>query len=36
MRCGHARSNRRAASDLQLDTLLARGVAVIPFEAADA
>jgi len=36
MRYGHAKSSRRAASDLQLDTLLARGIAVIPFEAADA
>ncbi len=36
MRYGHAKSNRRVASDLQLDTLLARGIAVIPFEGADA
>ena len=36
MRSGHAKSSRRAQSDQQLNDLLARGVAVAPFEAEDA
>ena len=36
MRYGHAKSSRREQSDLQLNDLLARGVAVVPFEAEDA
>jgi tRNA(fMet)-specific endonuclease VapC len=36
MRYGHAKSSRRAQSDQQLNDLLARGVAVAPFEAEDA
>ena len=36
MRYGHAKSDRRAAADLQLETLLSRGISVIPFEAGDA
>ena len=36
MRFGHAKSKRKAEADRRLDELLARGVAVIPFEAEDA
>ena len=36
MRYGHAKSTRRAQSDQQLNDLLARGVAVTPFEEEDA
>ena len=36
MRYGHARSQRRASSDQQLELLLARGISVAPFEAEDA
>lgn len=36
MRYGHAKSDRRAASDLQLEKLLANGVSIVPFEAEDA
>lgn len=36
MRYGHAKSDRRAASDLQLERFLATGVSIAPFEAEDA
>jgi tRNA(fMet)-specific endonuclease VapC len=36
MRYGHARSNRRAASDRQLELFLDHGIPVVPFEAEDA
>ncbi len=36
MRYGHARSNRRAASDRQLELFLDQGVGIAPFEAEDA
>src|ERR1700761_2359390 len=36
MSFGHAKSRRKAEADRRLDDLLARGVAVIPFEADDA
>ncbi len=36
VRYGHAKSDRRVASDLQLEKFLATGIAVAPFEADDA
>ena len=36
MRYGHAKSDRRAASDLQLEKFLANGVSIVPFEEEDA
>ena len=36
MRYGHAKSDRRAESDRQLDLFLAQGVAIAPFDAEDA
>jgi tRNA(fMet)-specific endonuclease VapC len=36
LRYGYAKSDRRAASELQLDKLLSRGIAIAPFEADDA
>ncbi len=36
MRYGYAKSNRRASSEIQLERLLSRGIAIAPFGAADA
>ena len=36
MRYGYAKSDRRASSELQLERLLSRGIAIAPFGAADA
>ncbi len=36
MRTGYAKSDRRASSELQLERLLSRGIAIAPFGVADA